>query len=244
MEKGNLDINFTERHHALLFSFMAKSVIQKTGETNGEPVIRKAVRKYGEQRGKRMALRAKKYGHDLTMDNYFAYSEWEVPKHVMDFKMIQKNPHARLNIHKCPWYVTWKENDLLGFGQYYCKEIDAALIRGFNPTLVLVVNSTLTNDNAPCDFVFKDAGFSFLKLLGLAYKKKIRPGKKAIMSWEYHTGHLYNTMADVIEQECGEKTDEIIADALNDFALFFDENHIRAIKKYHDTDFEQLSWKK
>ncbi|MDX2443497.1 MAG: hypothetical protein QNK30_06820, partial [Bacteroidales bacterium] len=48
--------------------------------------------------------------------NYFAYGEWEVPKYEMDFKLIEKNPDARLNIFKCPWHAVWKENNLLQYG--------------------------------------------------------------------------------------------------------------------------------
>jgi len=129
----------------LLFTSISKEVIDKIGEKNGEKLIRKAVRKYGQQRGKRMALRAKKNGHDLTVANYFAYGEWEVPKYEMDFKLIEKNPDARLNIFKCPWYAVWKENNLLQYGKYFCKEIDIALVNGFNPELELKVNSTQTN---------------------------------------------------------------------------------------------------
>ena len=241
MEQNSQTIQFTARHHALLFVCVAKSVIKGIGDEKGETLIRKAVRKYGEQRGKRMALRAKEYGHDLTMDNYLAYGEWEVPKNDMDFKLTEKNPHARLIVYKCPWYETWKENNLLDYGQYFCKEIDAALVRGFNPDLVLEVNSTQTNDKKPCDFLFKDAGLSFFKILGLVYKKKINPGKKVIMPWEYHTGHLYKTMGEVIRQELGDQVDKIMETALNDFISYYSEKYIAVIKKYQDTDFEQIS---
>ena len=60
------------------------------------------------------------------------------------------------------------------------------------------------------------------------------------MPWEYHTGHLYKTMGDLIRQELGDKADEIMENALNDFASFFSEKYIAAIKKYQSTDFEQL----
>jgi hypothetical protein len=240
MQPNHQDIQFTAHHHALLFSSIAKSVICCLDEEKGEILIRKAVRKYGQQRGKRMALRAEKNGHDLTFANYFAYGEWEVPKNEMDFKLVERNPHARLNVFKCPWYVIWKENNLLDYGRYFCQEIDAALVKGFNPGLEMEISSTRTNDGVPCDFIFKDAGLSFFKLLGLAYKKKIRPGKKAVMDWEYHTGHLYKTLKDVISQAAGDKADEIMENALKDFSSFFSENHIAAIKKYRDTDFDKI----
>jgi len=57
------EIRFTAQHHALLFTCMSKSVIMQAGEKDGAQIIRNAVRKYGEQRGLRMALRAKKNGH-------------------------------------------------------------------------------------------------------------------------------------------------------------------------------------
>jgi len=240
MPHDSRDIQFTARHHALFFSSIAGAVIHAMGKEKGEILIRKAVKKYGRQRGKRMALRARENGHSLTVDNYFAYGEWEVPKNEMDFKLTEKNPHVRLNVFKCPWYVTWEENNLLDYGQYFCQEIDTALVSGFNPDLEIQVNSTWTNDGEPCDFLFKDAGLSFFKMIGLIYKKKIRPGRKVIMPWEYHTGHLYKTMGDVIKQELGDKADEIIENALIDFASFFSEKHLVVIKKYQSTDFEQL----
>ena len=240
MPQNNHDILFTAHHHALLFSSIAESVIRCLEEKKGEILIRKAVREYGQQRGKRMALRAQKNGHDLTFANYFAYGEWEVPKNEMVFKLIEKNPHARLNVFKCPWYVIWEENNLLDYGKYFCREIDSALVRGFNPGLEIKINSTRTNDGVPCDFIFKDAGLSLFKMLGIAYKKKIRPGKKAIMDWKYHTGHLYKTLGDVIRQDLGDKADKIMENALNDFSSVFSEKYIAAIKKYQETDFDKL----
>ena len=230
----------TARQHALLFAFISKSVIQETGVEKGESLIRKAVREYGRQRGKRMALRARKYGHSLTMDNYFAYGEWAVPKGEMNFRFIEKHPHARMNIYCCPWYEAWKDNQLLEYGKYFCQEIDEALVHGFNPDLVLHVNSTRTNGGDLCDFVFRDAGLSFFKFLGLAFKKKVRPGKNSVMPWEYHCGHLYTTMGQVIRREIGEKADSIMENALKEAKTVFNGTQISTILSYKDTDFETL----
>ena len=233
-------MEMTARDHALLFAALAKSVIQEIGVEKGEPLIRQGVREYGRQRGKRMALRAGKYGHALTMDNYFAYGEWAVPKNEMHFKFVEKAPHARMHICRCPWHETWKENRVLEFGKYFCQEIDEALVRGFNPDLVLQVNSTRTNGGECCDFIFRDAGLSFFKFLGLAFKKKVRPGKAAVMPWEYHCGHLYQTMGRSLRRELGERADGIMDHALKDTQAFFDDEQITTIKAYANTDFETL----
>ena len=63
---------------------------------------------------------------------------------------------------------------------------------------------------SPVNFIFRDAGLSIFKMIGLAYKKKIKPGRQAIMPWEYHAGHLYKTMGEVIKQALGDKADEIM----------------------------------
>lgn len=233
-------MEMTARDHAQLFAAISKSAIQEIGAAKAEPLIRQAVREYGRQRGKRMALRAKEYGHALTMENYFAYGEWAVPKNEMHFKFVEKTPHARMQIYRCPWYETWKENHALEFGKYFCQEIDEALVRGFNPDLVLQVNSTRTNGGEVCDFVFRDAGLSFFKFLGLAFKKKIRPGKAAVMPWEYHCGHLYKTMGRALRRELGERADRVMDHALKDAQSFFDDEQITTIKAYQDTDFETL----
>jgi hypothetical protein len=230
----------TAHHHALLFSSISLAVICEIGENKGELLIRKAVRKYGLQRGKRMALRALKNGHALTMDNYLAYSEWKVPKDTMKFRFIEKNPHARINIVKCPWNIAWKENNLLEYGKYFCKEIDTALVKGFNPDLTIDIHSTQTNGDKLCDFVFKEARLSLFKIIGLLYKKKFKPGSSAIMPWDYHTGHLYKTMRTIIRQELGDKTNIIMENSLNRFASFFSKECIPDITKYEDTDFEKL----
>jgi len=102
------------------------------------------------------------------------------------------------------------------------------------------VNSTRTNGGEVCDFVFRDAGLSFFKFLGLAFKKKVRPGKNAVMPWEYHCGHLYKTMGQALRRELGEPADRIMGHALKDAQAFFNDEQITTIKAYQNTDFESL----
>lgn len=240
MTPSSDEIRFTAQHHALLFTCMSKSVILEAGEEQGGRILRDAVKKYGEQRGRRMALRAKKNGHPLTMDNYLAYGEWEVPKGEMKFRFAEKTPHARLHVFKCPWNDIWMKNDLVDYGHYFCREIDAALVRGFNPELEIEINSTQTTGGNYCDFLFKEANLSLVKILGLIYKKKINPGKDAIMPWEYHTGHLFKTLSDVIKNELEPASEAILTNALEAFTALFSERHADTLKGYQATDFERL----
>jgi len=54
------DNKFTAQHHALLFTSISKQVINQLGKKKGKQLLRKAVRRYGQQRGQRMALRLRK----------------------------------------------------------------------------------------------------------------------------------------------------------------------------------------
>ncbi|MDD9304972.1 MAG: L-2-amino-thiazoline-4-carboxylic acid hydrolase [Desulfobacter sp.] len=240
MTRSEHNIHFTAFHHALLFSCISKSVLDSIKTEQGQALIRSGVRRYGEQRGHRMALRALKNNHSLTMENYLAYGEWTVEKKEMEFKFAQKNPHARMIVSKCPWNQAWQTQGLLEYGKYFCMEIDQALVRGFNPDLEIQVNSTQTQGHDTCDFVFKQARLSIFRLICLLYKKKIHPGKKAVMPWEYHAGHLYKTMKETITKALGTQADLIMAQALAAFARQFSNAHAACIKTYEDVDFNIL----
>lgn len=189
--------SFTATHHALLFAWIARALIRAAGEKEGERIIRKAVIKYAWQRGKRMAMRAQSNGHALTMANYIAYVEWKPPKGEMEQKLIERCPHARINVFKCPWHTAWQENNLVPYGRYFCMEVDRALVKGFNEELMIDIHGTRPNKAEFCDLIFRDAQMNVRNMMGLLYKKTIKLGRKAIMPWEYHTGHLYKTIYEV-----------------------------------------------
>ncbi|WP_129596258.1 L-2-amino-thiazoline-4-carboxylic acid hydrolase [Anaerophilus nitritogenes] len=231
---------FTATHHALLFAWISKSIVQAIGEKDGERIIRKAVIKYAHQRGRRMALRAKANGDPLTMANYMAYIEWMPQKGEMEQKLVQKSPHTRINVFKCPWHTAWQENDLMPYGRYFCMEVDKALVEGFNKDLVIDIHGTQPNDAKFCDLTFEDAYLTPINMMKLIYKKLIKPGKKAIMSWEYHSGHLYKTIGDVVREELGQQAEEIMTVALRAFTDRYGKEASEIVISYRNTDFDVL----
>ena len=231
---------FTATHHAMLFALMARAVCNHSDETTCEGIMRKAVRAYGEQCGRRMALRAQANGHALTMTNFLAYGEWSLERGESDLQMVAKVPHARIHIGKCPWHRVWTENDLLPYGRYYCLEIDAALVRGFNADLKLDIKKTLTAGQERCDFVFHDANLTIRNYLKTAYRKMVRPGKACRMPWDYHCGHLYKTAGDIIARELGETCREAVDTALAEFTEIYGQSAARTLTDFQDTDFNKL----
>jgi hypothetical protein len=234
-------ISFTETHHALLFGWMAQALLAQAGEQAGEAVIRKAVRQYGNERGRRMALRAKANRHALTMANFIAYGEWK-PSPGLGHKMqkVEKTPAFKVHIHQCPWHQAWKDRGLVAVGRLYCLEVDKALVHGFNPDLVLGVNGTLPDGAEHCEFVYHDANLTPINYLKLAYHKYIKPGKSAAMPWEYHLGHLYTTFERVAVEALGEAGRSAVQTGLDEFTRQFGQAAAQRVAAYRTVDFERV----
>lgn len=223
---------FTETQHALLFAWMAKAVCEQAGDERGEEIIRLAVRRYGEERGQRMAARARANGHALDIIDYFAYSEFKTGPGAMSQTLAVRGTNLRLLNVKCPWYTTWDENGLMKWGCLYCREIDSAVLRGFNPELKLDVEGTRSNGAQACDFIFRDAKLGLRDKLRLVFRKSFRPGAKAIEGWDFHTGHLFATLERTIVAELGESGHKAVDSALNAFAARYGEKERQRVIAY------------
>jgi hypothetical protein len=223
-----------------MMGWISKAVVAAVGEEEGERIIRKAVVKYGNQRGRRMAMRAAENGHPRTSTNYFPYVEAKLP--MRDFKMefLERSPDLRWRTSRCPHSDAWAENDLMQYGRFFCMEIDKALVQGFNEDLVLEVNGTLSEGAQYCDMTFREADFTAVKMAGVAWKKVVRPGRTAVMPWEYHVGHLYKTLTEVITEELGKQASDVMAAALEDFTGRYGEAATETVLSYQNTDFDRL----
>ncbi len=241
MSKKIQQTSFTETHHALLYAWIARAVIERAGEQRGEAIIRKATRQYGEQRGRRMALRAQANNHPPSMLNYWAYSEYRPTPGEFELNIIERVPHARAYTPKCPWYAAWKENNLMTFGRLYCLEIDPALVRGFNPELHMDVITSLTNGDTRCEFVYNDANLTIPNFLLIQYRRTISPGAKAVKPWDYHVGHLFSTLEKVVIEELGQVGQEAIRAGLDEFAQRFGAEAIQKVVNSRGKDYESVS---
>ncbi len=233
--------SFNETHHALLFAWITRDVVERAGKQRGEDIICKAIRQYGEQRGRRMAVRVEANKHMRNMLNYTAYSEYRLTPDTFEMKIVERIPHARIRIHRCPWYAAWKENGLLAVGQLYCSEVDQALVRGFNPDLQVDVISTLPSGATYCEFVYHDATITIPNYLLIQYRRAISPGMKAVKSWDYHVGHLFTTLEKVVVEELGQVGQAAIQAGLAEFAERYGEQSMQRVMASRSIDYESVS---
>jgi predicted ArsR family transcriptional regulator len=240
MSKQDNGQHFTETHHALLFSWLSKALIEEVGEQRGKELVRKALRKYGEERGRRMALRAKGSGHDLDVANFFVYAEYRLVSGKMKAKVTEKSRNFTLEASRCPWCDAWNESGLLPYGRLYCLDIDEAVLRGFNPNLKMDIEGTLSNGAEKCKLVYREANLTMFSYLLLGYKRAITPGKKVVMPWKYHVGHLFKTFEISMIEDLGELGRKVSESALREFSKRYGESATQQVLAFRATDFTEI----
>ena len=138
---------------ARIFATLAREVIERFGDGGREAVIA-AVREFGEERGRRMAERATSAGRDNTFAGYLLFSDLDTSYH----QMVPEFGEGKLTvtISYCPFAAACKEWGLSEYGKYFCQEIDAAIMRGYNPERYeTVCERNLTEGAESCILVYR-----------------------------------------------------------------------------------------
>jgi hypothetical protein len=239
------ELTFTPEHHATLMALLAREIIEPVEAVGGpalrsrEHLLRRAIWRYGTERGRRMALRARANGHPLDFLHYMAYGEWRAPEGASEVNIVERVPHLRQRVTRCPWHETWAALGLMAYGRYYCQVIDEALVHGFNPDLVLEVGDTLSNGGPCCEFTFRGANLNAGHRMHLEALREAL-GDEPVMPWTYHTAHLYYTVSAVIANQLGDGGRAMARRALEAFRARYGLAAADAITAHHDTDFTRL----
>lgn len=225
-------------HHALLFAWIAREAVERFGPS-GEKAILTGVSRYGQQRGRRMALRAQADGRPNDLVSYLVYGELDFSDTDNRTVPVRKRPYLEVHATRCSWYNTWHEHGLLDYGRLYCREIDRAVVHGFNPNFRFEVDGTLSAGLSRCRFLYQSEGLGLANTLRYAlWKRKV--GSRAIRPWEYHLGHVYKTLKETLIEEFGSAGQEAVASALKVFAAGCGEEVARTVYDFEHTDFNLI----
>lgn len=181
---------FSPDQHAAMFGLLAKEILAQFGQEEGDALLLDAVARYGWERGSRMAQRCEAHGDPLDMVGYFAYTEWRWDDGFRK-STIQTEPYFAHYVHECPWCTGWKHHGLEAYGQYYCRNVDENIVRGFSPDLKLEMASYLSGPQYDCcEFHWKDA---VMNEENGARQKAIaeKIGDSCLRDFIYHTAHIY-----------------------------------------------------
>ena len=142
---------------AQLFSSVAKLVIEKLGNEEGEKLLKDAVEYFGKERGKRIAERVKSEGKPLTFKNWLIYTDIDSSNFrpiasVEDGDFIAKIRH-------CTFYNAAEEWGLGEFAKIYCKYVDYKILEGYNPDIKLILKERQVTGKNHCVFryIMKEA---------------------------------------------------------------------------------------
>jgi len=194
----------TIEHHAILFALLSKQAITLFGDEGREAIL-KAMTKYGNERGQRMAKNALAHGEELTLLNSQAYGEWK-PEYPgqMEFGAIGGQPTYRSYIAKCAWCDAWAKHGLMEYGKYYCSNIDNAWYQGFNPEFLCTpLNPAMSWGGDCCRFDWGQP-LTDEDMEALARKKK-ELGTSCMKDFTFHTAHLLSSLSSSLMEELGEK---------------------------------------
>jgi hypothetical protein len=184
---------FTPHQHAVMFALFAKNILEVFGQEEGDRLLLSAVAQYGEERGRRMAKNCTAHGKPLDIYSYMTFSEWRYAKDFKKEALFDK-PYRAYRILQCPWAISWEQAGLLEYGIYYCRVIDNAILKGFNPSLNLEMPFFLSKKGDEyCEFHWKD----FVADEGQAAKTEAiakEIGDSCVKDFIYHTAHLFSTL--------------------------------------------------
>jgi hypothetical protein len=225
-------------HHALLMAWMAQEAVRVLGPIPAHDLLRDAVQRYGQERGSRMAHRATAWGHALDWTSYLAYKEWAAPDHPHSSETITTTPHWQTHVTQCPWNDAWEAEGLVASGGYYCRDIDRAIVQGFNPALSLAVGQTLPNEGACCEFAY--TGY----VLDADAEERLAAlradlGDSVVMPWSYHLGHLYWTVRRMFAEHTGAAGIAIAERALSTWEARFGAEAVDTIRAHEATDWTE-----
>lgn len=231
-------MEWTERHHAFLIGLFYRETVRQWGK-EGEAIFIEAVKEYAEQRGRRMAMRARNHGFAPDFFAYFSHGEWapsETP--ILKGQSFADGTDWVILNPECPWLSTFQAMEEPACARVYCSLIDKHLLKGFNPSLCLEVE-TFLQDTDFCTFRWKQADLKERDWLGIAEIKK-RYKKENVCPFEYHTGHVWKTFKEVIEKKKEVDSMRVLDRVLEEFRFVYGKESVNEILTYQSMDFNKL----
>ena len=227
-------------NQAMMFAFLSKYTILAHGE-EGRKVIQEGMKRYGRERGARMAARARANGDPVCLWTNQAYGEWK-PDYAgqMEFGTVTTEPSLVTYISKCAWCEAWKKYDILEYGREYCVNVDAAVYEGFGEgfgcgAVCTPVTTAMSWGGEVCRF---DWGLPLsTEDQQKISDKKAELGTRAMRDFAFHTAHIYCAITDSICKHFPEDSHDIIGKAERDYTDLFGQEDFDALLEFSAADF-------
>ncbi len=224
-------MQWNEHQHAWIVSEYYIQLVDKYGE-NGKKAFIQAAQTYGEERGKRMAMRAIRDGRELDFNTYFTYGEYAATPEFFDVNMWCEKGVVNEQVTRCPWADVFARRGKKDCGAVYCKEIDKAVARGFNPELKMNTASTQHYESC-CRFFFYHTAVREDTL----EQSEIENAK---MPLSYHCVHVYHVFDAVVQGIYGMAGKEISEKVLSSLENEYGKEATAYIREKENTPFDTV----
>lgn len=141
-----------DQHVMHLLASVAREAEESFAE-KGLAMVERAVARFGEERGRRIAQLVKKDRKPLTLMNFFLYSDLDISGNEMVPEFVEGE--LRIRMMKCRLFDKLREFDLQEYAKHYCRPIDLAVLHGYNPRLELDVKTRISEGADCCLFVYR-----------------------------------------------------------------------------------------
>jgi len=227
----------TETEHAGILAAFYTALTRTCGQRRGVEIFMTAGRAYGGRRGRRMALRALRDGNPLDMTSYFAYGELMCTDGGHSGTYTASDSCVHEQQVGCKWADEFRAWDCLACGVDYCREIDGAVVRGFNPTLSFRCDQNM--HLAPsCDFYYggPEIKADFME----TYASRLKEGEEVRREMGYHCADVYQMYAHVVSQALPERAAGVMETVRSMLEEHYGADFFRLLETYDGTDFEKI----
>ena len=219
-----------EKHHAGILTAYYLALKNKLGAT-GLKVFRKGEQYYGERRGRRMAYRALRDGKELNYATYFAYGELLSTKGATDLMFDAGEKRVDESVTRCPWAEEFERLGCTECGEFYCKEIDASVVRGFNPYLEYELVGNIYQDGC-CRFIYQDDSIQsglFCELSAPADAK---------LDFNFHCKDVYHAFSQTVKEAAPQCHSSIMDEVKAYLVKFYGQEFMAQMNITTDINFE------
>ncbi|RJP22224.1 MAG: hypothetical protein C4520_08475 [Candidatus Abyssobacteria bacterium SURF_5] len=141
-----------DQHVMHLFGSIAREAEAEFGAA-GLAMVERAAARFGEERGRRIAELVKRDKRPLSLMNFFLYADFDTGGNEMVPEFVDGELWVRVT--KCRLFDKLHELGLQRFGLHYCRPIDRAVLRGYNPHLELEVKTQISGGDDCCFFIYR-----------------------------------------------------------------------------------------
>lgn len=226
-------MEFSERTQAFLVAAYYEAMVRHFG-ARGKEAFLFSVRRYGMQRGSRMAQRAIRDGKPLTYFNYCNYGEWapsaeSIADDTVNLQEVRSYaPDYEFHVTRCPWSRQFRDMGAQEAAAVYCANLDEAIVRGFNPDIDFRTLQNLQSADR-CIFRIRNAGL----WEGVTFQKRT----EYVKPFSYHCAHVFYSFGESAKAIFGAEGKAVQEDVFEAFCREYGAEAGAALTEFSGTDF-------